>query len=87
VPGLKASDLVAGTDFSCAIQSDNPRSIACWGHTASAVRFTNPDIAAGLQVAKLGSGDKAFSFCGILTDGALLCWDYSGTPQQVPSTW
>lgn len=87
LPGLKASDLVAGTDFGCAIKSDDPRTIACWGHTSAAIRLTTPAIATGVQVAKLGSGDKAFSFCGILTDGSLLCWDYSGTPQQVPTTW
>jgi Regulator of Chromosome Condensation (RCC1) repeat protein len=87
VPGLDATDVVASIDYACAIPAGNPQSIVCWGHTSAAARVVNPNLASGLRVARLGAGDKAYSMCGIISDGSLRCWDAFGTPQTVPATW
>jgi hypothetical protein len=87
VPGVNALDIAAGIDYTCAIPSANPRTLTCWGHASASARVIAPDLAPGLQIVKIGSGQKAYSTCGILSDGALLCWDAFGTPQAVPATW
>jgi len=87
VPGVNASDIAAGIDFTCAIPSASPRTLTCWGHTSSSLRVIAPDLPASVQIVKLGSGVKAYATCGILSDGGLLCWDAFGTPQAVPRTW
>ena len=87
VSGLNASDITAGIDYTCAIPVDNPRTLVCWGHTSGQLRVIAPDLPTGIQFSKVGAGTKAFGFCGILSDGSLLCWDVSGTPRLVPSSW
>jgi hypothetical protein len=87
VPGLTAADVAAGIDFACAIPRGDSRTMVCWGHSSAATRVVTPNLAPGLQITKLGAGTKAYSICGVLTDGALLCWDAFGTPLPVPVAW
>jgi len=87
VPSLDAADIAAGSGFVCAIPSGDPRSIVCWGNGSSAMRAINPGLMTGLRVTRLGSGEKAYAVCGIISDGSLRCWDQFGTPQSVPVTW
>jgi Regulator of chromosome condensation (RCC1) repeat len=87
VPGPRAADIAAGIDYACTIPTDDARTMVCWGHTSAALRVIAPDLAPGLQMAKLGAGTKAYSICAILTDGSLLCWDAFGIPLAVRADW
>ncbi len=80
IPSLRATDVVMGLDFACALEEGG--TVACWGlndacqtgaSTDAGVRVDAPRRIAGLTgVSALAAG--AAHVCALRDDGEVLCW-------------
>ena len=87
IVGFSASQLTAGSDFTCARTSDLSN-IVCWGDNASQIMnadaVTYPynavpttvtlSVLAGFTVKEVVASESFKHICTILSDGSLICW-------------